>query len=327
MYKPKVLLINPTIQREGIELLKEKADIILAPDGKEETLIKFLSSKYNIKAVITRVETINSKILKSSQKLEVIGQHGVGVDNIDIEEATKRGIFVVNAPNSNCMSVAEHIIMLVLALSRTLIIADRAVRNGYWQYREDNIPIELNGKNFLSIGFGKIAREVAKKLKIAFNVNVITYDPYISAEEMNFLGVQRCNNLFDGLKVADYVSLHVPYNKETHHLIDKKELKVMKSNSFLINCARGKVINPNALFNALKNNSIAGAALDALYYEPPDPSDPLLKLDNIIFTPHFAGDTIEAKKRCSIELVKGVLEVLAGQIPSSLVNPKAIEYR
>lgn len=327
MYKPKVLLIKPTIQPEGVKLLKEKADIVMAPDGKEDTLIKFLSSKNDIKGIITRIEIINAKVLRSSQNLEVIGQHGVGVDNIDIEEATKRGIFVVNAPNSNYMSVAEHVIMMVLALSRTLIRADRAVRNGYWQYREHQIPVELNGKNFLCIGFGKIAKEVASKLKIAFNVNIIAYDPYISVEEMNLLGVQKCDNLLDGLKEADYVSLHVPYQKETHHLIDEEELKAMKPNSFLINCARGKIVNQIALFSALKSNSIAGAALDVLSCEPPEPSNPLLKLDNIMFTPHFAGDTIEAKRRCSIEVVKGVLKVLEGQIPNTLVNPKAIAYK
>ena len=323
MSNPKVLLIQPTIQPEGIKILEEQVEIVMAPDGDKDTLIRYLSSG-ECMGMITRVEQITEDIVRASNNLKVIGQHGVGVDNIAVEEATRKGILVVNAPSANYISVAEHVIMFALSLSRQIIKADRAVKDGYWNYREDHIPFELMGKRFLCVGFGQIGRETARKLKVAFDVQVMVYDPFVTKTSMASLGVDKCEDLQEGLANADYVSIHAPYNEKTHHLIGEKELALMKKDAYLINCSRGKIIDQEALYNTLSTHSIRGAALDVFATEPLLPDERLLQLDNVIVSPHFAGDTIEAKRRCSAQIAGEVLKVARGEVPASPVNPEVL---
>jgi D-3-phosphoglycerate dehydrogenase len=321
----KVLLFEPTIQPVGVEIISSEAQIIMAPNGDEETIISYLSAG-DISAAVTRVEKITRRVIERAYALKVIGQHGVGVDNIDVQAATENGIIVVNALTSNYVSTAEHAVMFMLALSRRLLETDVQVRKGNFQFREKFYPTEINGKILFILGLGRIGSEVAKKCRLAFNMEVLACDPKLSSVEMASIGVKKVD-LKTGLHNSDFVSIHVPLSQETSHLIGEKELSLMKKTAVLLNLSRGPVIDQNALVRALKENWIGGAGLDVFDPEPPLPDDPLLELPNVILTPHFAGDTYEAKQRCSEIIANEVLCVLKGRLPNSIVNPEVFSNR
>jgi D-3-phosphoglycerate dehydrogenase len=320
--KRMVLLVNPTIQPVGVELLKQNCRTSLAPDGAEETLIRHINESH-ADAIITRVERITERILENCPSLAVVGQHGVGVDNIDVGAATRKGVLVLNVPAANYMSVAEHTILFILALSRKLLVSDAKTRQGQWEFRNQFYPMELNGKTLLIIGLGRIGQEVARKAK-AFNLHLFGYDPFVSSEDMGLLGVQKIDDLAAGVPQADFLSIHAPLTSQTKHLINRDLLARMKSTAYVINVGRGPVVDQKALYEALTQGVIAGAALDVLTQEPPERADPLLNLENVIFTPHFAGDTKEAKHRCSLTLATEVIKVLNGASSANVVNPKAL---
>lgn len=318
-----VLLINPTIQPVGVDLLKKEFRIVMAPDGGEDTLIQYVNQN-KAEAVITRVEKITRRILESCPTLAVVGQHGVGLDNIDVAAATDNGVLVLNVPSANYMSVAEHTIMSILALSRNLLICDAKVRGNSWRiFRESYYPMEVNGKTLLIMGLGRIGQEVARKAK-AFNMRLLGYDPFVSPEDMALVGVEKVDDLLARIKEADFVSIHTPLTPSTKGLISTELLSCMKKSCYVINVGRGPVVDQKALYEALKNKVIAGAALDVLVQEPPDADEPLLKLENVIFTPHYAGDTRESKYRCSLTLATETTKVLKGNGSGNVVNPKAL---
>ncbi len=320
----KILLIHPTIQPCGVDILSSEAEIVMAPNGEEETLISFLSTG-GIAAMVVRVEKITRRMIEASRNLQVIGQHGVGVDNIDVKAATERGVLVVNAPTSNYVSTAEHAVMMMLALARNLPQADHAVRQGDFQFRERFYPMEVNGKVLFVVGLGRIGSEVARKCGLAFKMTMLGYDPYVSDFEMAALGVKKVD-LETGLRKADFVSVHVALSGQTKHLIGAKQFDLMKPTAFVVNASRGAVINQDDLVRALKEAKIAGAGLDVYDPEPPPVSDPLLGLSNVILSPHFAGDTYEAKQNCSKSVAADVLAVLAGRRPRFLINPEAVGH-
>ncbi|MCI8423776.1 MAG: hydroxyacid dehydrogenase [Lawsonibacter sp.] len=323
--KRKVLLIQPTIQPVGVEILKEHCDVYLAPDGSEETLIRCLTENA-CDAVVTRVEQITARVIEACPTLKVIGQHGVGLDNIDVQAATARGIQVLNVPDANYVSVAEHAMMFVLALSRNLRAADQAVRTGNWKFRETNIPNEVAGKTLVIVGLGTIGRDVAQKA-LAFHMNVVGFDAYVSAERMTELHVQKAQTLQQALELADFLTIHAPLTPETRGMFSTEQFRQMKKTACLINLGRGPVVDQAALAAALRDGEIAGAALDVFESEPPDAGDPLFALPNVIVTPHFGGDTIDAKRRCSQKLAETVVQALSGQTPYNLFNRKALEER
>jgi D-3-phosphoglycerate dehydrogenase len=288
--KHRVLLIEPTIQPVGVDLIKENCETFMAPDGKEETLIRCINEN-QIEGMVTRVETITRKIFESCPTLKIVAQHGVGVDNIDVAAATDHGVKVLNIPDGNYTSVAEHVMMFVLASSRTLLQADYAVRHGNWKFRETNIPHAVAEKTLLIVGLGRIGRTVAK-MAAAFDMNVMAYDPFIPADKMAELGIKKAQTLDDGLKAADYVTIQLHLTPETRGMMSTEQFKIMKKSAVLLNLSRGPVVDQSALYEALKNHEIAGAALDVLASEPPAADEPLLTLDNVIFTPHFGGDTL-----------------------------------
>ena len=319
----KVLLINPSIQPCGVEILSSGAEIVMAPDGKQETLVSHLSSG-DVSAVVTRVERITRQVIENAPGLEVVGQHGVGVDNIDVKAATDNGVLVVNVPASSFMSVAEHAVMLMLGLARRIIQSDSAVRQDDFQFRERHYPGEINGKTMFALGLGRIGAEVAKKCRLAFNMEVLAYDPYVTELEMASMGVKKVE-LDSGLRAADFVSIHLPLTNETRRIVGEREISLMKPSAFLINVSRGGVVKQDDLVAALKQEKIMGAGLDVQDPEPPKPGDPLLDLPNVILSPHFAGDTYEAKQRVSSTVAREVLTVLNGSLPKSLVNPEVFK--
>jgi len=320
--KKTVLLFHPTINESGVIYLKEQDDIevILAPDNSIDTIMEYIESADGI---IARTEYICSKIMDKGKKLKVVGENGVGVDNIDVCAATARNIAVVNAPLANYVSVAEHVVMYVLALSKRLRLGDIAVRANNFSYRDVNLPHEIANKNMFLIGFGRNARATADILIKGFGVNVSSYDPYVPREQMEKTGVKFVGNLLDGFAEADFVSLHLPSLQETRHLINKDTFDRMKGCCF-INCARGPIVDYNALYDALQDGRVAYAGLDVFDPEPPLAEDKILTLPNIICSPHMAGDTFESKQRAALAAAQGVVSVLRGQQPDFLVNKQLI---
>ena len=321
--KHPILLIEPTIQPVGVAILQRSCEVFMAPDDREETLIPLIQA-HQIEGVITRVEKISRRVIASCPSLRVIEQHGVGMDKIDIAAATEHGVKVLNVPDGNYTSVAEHIILSVLTLSRNLLLADQAVCAGNWRYRETNIPHEVAGKNLFLVGLGIIGKDAAKKA-LAFQMRVTAFDPYISREEMAALGVEKIDTLEDGLREADFLSLQVHLTPETKGLISREHFAQMKKTLCFINISRGAVVDQRALYDALKTGQIASASLDVFDPEPPEEDEPLFTLPNVILTPHVAGDTYGAKQRISKTAAEMMIRALDGEATYNWQNRAAME--
>jgi D-3-phosphoglycerate dehydrogenase len=319
--KKTICLIDPTIIPEGVEFLRARHHVIIAKNGRDDTLISCIRET-QASALIPRTEKVTRRVIENCPSLEVIGQPGSGVDNIDVAACTENGIQVVHAPFGNAVSVAEHTMMFILALSRNLTVWDVRVRRDDWYLRDTFLPMEIRGKNLFIIGLGHSGWEVAR-LARAFDMNVMGLGR-ASAVQMEARGVEKMPSLNKGLAEADFVTLHVPLTPGTRHMISCSELACMKKSAYLINVSRGDIVDPQALYEALGSRSIAGAALDVMEPEPPGPSHPLLGMDNVIFTPHLAGDTQEAKSRCVMTMVKEVDKVLRGVQPQYIKNPEVL---
>ncbi len=308
------ILISDPIKEEGIEELRKRADIDIKTDLDQKEL-KNEIKKYD--GIIVRSGTkLDGEILKNPGNLKVIGRAGVGVDNIDIPEATKKGITVINAPEASTISVAEHTLGLLLSTVRNIPQANKSVKNKKWE-KSKFIGEEVYGKTLGVFGLGRIGGEVADKAN-KLGMNVIAYDPYISDERAEELGVE-IKKKEELLKIADFVTFHMPLTDETKHMVGEKELKIMKNNSILLNVARGGIIDEKALFKALKNNEIKAAALDVFEKEPPISSN-LLDLDNIVLTPHLGASTIEAQENVALSIAKQVIDALEGKPVRNALN-------
>lgn len=316
--KHNVLLIEPTIQPNGVDYLKEHANVFLAPDGKKETLIQWMN-EHKIEAVAVRCEPIGKEIMDAVPTLKVIAMHGVGLDHIDVKEATAHKIQVLNVPDANYISVAEHTLTFILALSRSLRINDCSVRADAWYSRESRYTMEIYQKKLLIVGLGRIGKAVAKRAQ-AFDMEVMAYDGFVSKEAMDELGIRKIDVLDQGLAEADFVTLHVPLTPETNGMMSAHQFKTMKKSAYVINMGRGPVVDEDALAEALQAGEIAGAGLDVLTVEPPRPDHPLFQMDQVLFTPHIGGDTREAKRRTSDILSRTVIEALDGVVPYNWVN-------
>jgi len=314
--RKKVLIVQP-IHESGIKLLKKEVEVILAPDSSVEIVCKEIKG---IHAAIVRTAPFTREIIECADKLEVIGRHGVGVDNIDIKAASERGIPVVHTPNANMVSVAEHTMGFILALAKRLVISDKATRQGNFALREEFAASDLEGKTLGIIGAGRVGSTLAKKCKAAFNMKVLAYDPYLSAEKIKKIGANLCHNLSELLRNSDFVSVHVPFTKDTRDLIGERELRLMKPTAFLINVGRGRIVDEKALAKALREEWIAGAASDVFSQEPPDPDNPLLKIENIILSPHMAALSKECVIRMATGAAQGVLDVLRGNKAKYIAN-------
>lgn len=273
--------------------------------------------------ILARTAHYPAAVLRAGTHLKVIGRHGVGVDNIDIEAATELGIYVTNAPESNAGSVAEHTIGLIIAAARHFVQCDAALRCGNFEIRNQLFGNDIEGKVLGLIGVGRVGRLVARKAARGLSMKVIGYDPFIDPALVP--EVEFTESIENVLKNADFVSLHLPVNDKTKGLIDKIRLLKMKPSAYLINVARGGIVRENDLVEILSENRIAGAALDVFAEEPPSPSNPLLKLDNVTVTPHNAALTRECMDRMAVHAAQGIDEVLAGRTPTWPVNKPKVK--
>ena len=308
------ILVTDVIAEEAMELLKKNHEVTFK-DITGEELAREIAPYH---ALMVRSGTkVTAEAINNAENLIVIGRAGIGVDNIDVKAATRNGIKVVNSPTGATISVAELTIGHMISIARRLPKADRTTRAGEWAKKKLK-GVELNGKILGLIGCGNIGRVVAKYAR-ALNMSVIGYDPYISKEKLEEEGIEKVESVGEVMERADFISIHVPHTPETHHLINEEMLSKMKTSAYIINCARGGVVDEKALYNALKENKIAGAALD-VYEEEPAKNNPLFELDNAVFTPHIGASTKEGQIRAGTICAEQILKVLEGKEPDFWVN-------
>jgi len=316
----KVLFMQP-IYPTGVEWLKGKVEFAEPPkDAYDPESVKRAVAE--AQGVIVRVAPFTGEMVRAAPRLEVIGRYGVGVDNVDVDTATRLGIPVVYTPLGNYESVAESAIGMMLALAKKLPEADRASRSGNYQARLSFIAMELRGKVLGVVGLGRVGGRVAEIAGRGLEMKTVTYDPYIPQERAASLRAELVDNLDDLLRRADIVTLHTPLTPETRHLIGGRELALMKPTAFLINTARGAVVDEAALIEALREGRIAGAGLDVFEPEPPRPDNPLFAMENVILAPHVAAHTTEALGRVSLTVCQQVYKVLSGERPDFIANPE-----
>jgi D-3-phosphoglycerate dehydrogenase len=315
--KPKVLLVQE-IHEAGVDLLKQEVEVIMPKSTKPEDIKAAIKE---CAGVIVRNQKLTKDIIEAAPNLKVIGRHGAGFDNIDLQAAADKGLPVVYAPGSNNISVAEGAVGLMLALAKKIPEADNKLKKeNDFQFRVRVRTLELNQKTLGLIGFGQIARHVCQICKFGFNMNVITYDKFISPEIPKEYGVKLVDDLDVLLSQSDFVSLHVPSTPETFQLINQETLKKMKKTAFLINTARGPVVDEKALIKALTQKEIAGAGLDVFDPEPPNADNPLFTMNNVVLSPHMCAHTDEGLKRMAVMVVHGVLDVLNDRSPQYVAN-------
>jgi D-3-phosphoglycerate dehydrogenase len=316
MNAKRVLLVQP-IHDNGVNMLKEAGFEVMFASSPDPQ--KVANQIKGIDGVIVRTAPFPKQIIEKADKLQVIGRHGTGVDNIDLVEASKRAIYVVNTPYANQTSVAEHTISFILALAKRLKSIDQATRTGHFKIREEFSSIDVDGKVLGILGFGKIGSTVAGKCKAAFNMRILVHDPYLSQEKAQQAAVEL-TDLPTLLKESDFVSIHAPLNPETRGLIGAKELRMMKPTAFIINMARGPLWDEKALAIALRDGWIKGAATDVFVNEPPEKDNPLLGLENILLSPHMSALTAECVVRMATGAAQGVIDVLQERRPQYIAN-------
>jgi D-3-phosphoglycerate dehydrogenase len=312
------ILVSDSIAEEGINVLRSEADVDIKLKLKPNELISIIP---DYDALVVRSETkVTAEVIEAGKKLQVIGRAGIGVDNIDLEAATRHGVVVVNAPAGNAVATAEHAIALLLALARHIPQAYSRLKAGEWR-REGFIGTEVRNKILGIIGLGRVGSEVARLAK-GLEMKLIVYDPFVSAEKGRHLGVELVS-LEELLRRSDFITVHVPLTEATRGLIGKKELALVKPTVRIINAARGGVIDEEALYRALEEGRVAGAAIDVFSKEPAT-DNILLKSDKVIATPHLGASTAEAQTSVAVDVAEQILAVLKGQSARYAVNAPLI---
>ncbi len=311
------VVIPQDITDAGKDFLKEKGyEIIVGGGAVDLDSIKKLVAPAD--AVLLRTAPFPAEAIDAAPNLKVIGRHGIGTDNIDVAHCTKKGVWVTFAPQSNAASVAEHTIGFLIAAAHNLAFMDKSTRAGDWEVRNKRKGTDLQGKTLGVIGLGRIGRSVAEKCIAAFGMKVLGYDVFLKPEQ--YPAGASPASVEEIFSRSDFVTLHVPATPETRGLINAKNLGLMKKTAFIVNCARGEVANEKDLYDALRNNRIAGAAIDVFEQEPPAKDNPLFSLDNIMVTPHNAALTYESMDRMGLHAAMGIHAVLSGATPEWPVN-------
>ena len=317
MKPPRILVADPISQRGMEELARDGALEVTAQLGLPEAeLIKLIPE---FSGLVVRSETkVTAAVLEAGAKLRVVGRAGVGVDNVDVETATRRGVIVMNAPGGNTVSTAEHAFSLLLCAARKLPQADAMVRNGKWG-RKELQGVELYNKTLGIIGMGRIGSELSRRA-IAFGMRVLAFDPYLSATRARTLQVELVDDLGELLKAADFITLHTPLTPETRHLLNVARLSQTRRGVRIINCARGGLIDETALAEALHSGQVAGAALDVFETEPLPPDSVLRQAPNLVLTPHLGASTAEAQESVGIEIAQSIRAALLDGTIRNAVN-------
>ncbi len=312
--KQKKVLITDDVSEEGIEILRKEAQVDVKVGLEPEKIIAIIG---DYEALVVRSQTmVKADIIEAGKKLQVIARAGVGIDNVDVEAATRYGVVVVNAPTGNTVSAAEHAIALLLASARNIPQANKVLKTGVWR-RDDFMGTELRGKTLGIIGLGNVGSEVAKRAQ-GFEMRLLGSDPLVSEEYAQKLRVELVD-LKQLLRESDFITLHLPLTAQTRGIIGAKELAQCKPSVRIINCARGGLINEEALVKAMKEKKVAGAAIDVFEKEPVTESI-LFGVDNIIVTPHLGASTTEAQVLAARDVAEQIVDVFRGQPARSAIN-------
>jgi phosphoglycerate dehydrogenase-like enzyme len=328
--KKRVLLSKPLhYVAQADEALRQKAEVIMSLAPTEEAMLPLVG---DVHAIIAHGAGISAKMIQSAPHLEVISTPQIGFDRIDVAAATKAGIPVVTNAGLSPGTAAEFVMGLMIALTRHVVRADRDLRlKKNWSARlpyveaSQDMGIELRGATIGLVGLGSIGSTLAALLKAAFAARILAYDPWVSQEKMAAQKVEKREDLLAMAKEVDILSLHVALTPQTRHLIDESLLRAMKSRAYLVNCARGEIVDEKVLIKALQEQWIAGAAVDVFEDEPVSSQNPLFSLPNVITTPHIAGISIQSSEERIILVVKRLLAALAGEKPQGLANPEVWE--
>ncbi|MEM2921734.1 MAG: D-glycerate dehydrogenase [Candidatus Bathyarchaeia archaeon] len=329
MVQYKVYVTSNEVPEKALQILRSIAEVRINPkDGppSRETLLKEVADVDGLFCLLT--ERVDAELMNVAKKLRVVANMAVGYDNINVQEATRRGIVVTNTPGVLTETVADLTMGLILAIARRIVEADRYVRSGKWVISWTPMMMvgsDVYGKTLGIYGLGRIGSAVARRAK-GFNMKVIYYDVIRNTELEKILGIEYMP-LEDVLKECDYFSIHVPLLPETWHSIGEKQLALMKSSAFLVNTSRGPVVDEKALIKALQEKRIAGAALDVHEKEPIDLANPLLKMDNVILLPHIGSASIETRTAMAVMAAESIASVLKGEVPPNILNRDALKAR
>ena len=324
MSKPKVLVSDP-ISQTGVDALAEGGhlDVTFQPGLPHDELLKIIP---DYAALVVRSQTkVGADVIAAAKNLKAVGRAGVGVDNVDVDAATRRGIVVMNTPGGNTVSTAEHAFSLLVSVARKIPQADASVKSGQWD-RKSFQGVELNSKTLAILGMGRIGTEVAKRA-LAFGMRVLAYDPYLSEARAKTLQVELVENLEDALPHADFVTMHMPLTDETKHMLNAARLAKLKKGARIVNCARGGLIDEQALADALASGHVAGAAIDVFEQEPPAAENPLRHAPNVVFTPHLGASTAEAQESVGIEIAHAIRAALLDGTINNAVNAPSVDAK
>lgn len=322
MPRHKVICIQQ-LHPEGMKILNSRDDLeIIVPESVDPaTWGNFLPGA---EALVVRLSKITREMIEAAPRLKIISRHGVGCDNIDVKTATENGVIVATVGEANAPSVVEHTITLMLALAKRVTEFDRAVRDGDYMRKMKLEAQDVSGRTILIIGLGRIGSRLAKVCN-ALGLECLGVDPAYSADQIKAMGCEPVSDFRSALPRADFVTVHTPLQDDTRNLIGARELAAMKPTAYLINCARGGIVNEAALLDAVNSRRIMGAGLDVQVDEPPKPNDPLLTCDRIVLTPHSATSTGETMVRMAKAVAQNVLDQVDGKLPPSHVfNPEVL---
>jgi D-3-phosphoglycerate dehydrogenase len=311
------VLITDHIDEEGVEILKSGGDIeVDIKAGIKNSELKPIIGNYD--AIITRSgTTVTKDLLENPGKLKIIGRAGVGLDNVDIEAASKKGIIVMNAPTGNTLAATELTMAMMLATARKVPAANESLKKGEWN-RKKFMGLQLYDKTLGIVGLGRIGSNVAQRAK-SFGMKIISYDPYIKKSKADVLGVELYDSLEKLLKEVDIITFHTPLTKETYNMVTAKEISLMKDGVIIINCARGGIVNEKDLYDAAKSGKVRGVGIDVFEKEPPE-NNPLLTLENVFVTPHIGANTAEGQKGVAVIIAEQIVNALHGKSYMNAVN-------
>lgn len=322
--KRKVLLPQP-IEQESVDyLLKNGCELIVCEKCEYEEVAEKIK---DAEALVLRTGIkITEDLLKHAENLKIISRTGGGVDNIDLKASTAKGIIVTSSIGANTSSVIEHTIALILTLAKRIPIMDQAVRAGNFKIRYQNLSVDIRDKILGIVGFGRIGSGLAEICRNSFHMKIIAHDDYLPDRvKKQYREWVDFTTLDTVVEQSDFISIHIPLTESTRGIINIDKLKKMKKSAIIINTSRGEVISEKDLIEALEKNYIAGAGLDVFENEPVEKNNPLLKMDNVVLTPHSAALTRECTVRMALEAVKRVVKYFNGEIPENIANPEALK--
>ncbi len=322
----KTVLLPQPIEEEAVKALEMAGcEVVTAADPSPETVKPLLAGVHGI--VLRTGIRITPELLSHSDALEIVARTGGGLDNVDVPAATERGVVVTSNLGVNTSSVVEHVLAFMLAIAKQLPLMNREVRKGNFGIRYRNLPGDVRGKTLGVIGFGRIGSELGRCCEKLFGMKVIAHDPFLPPDiKKTHEAWVRFLKLRELCSESDVISVHVPLTEATRNMVGERELSLMKPDTILINTSRGSLVDETALYNVLKDRKILGAGLDVFSEEPPPADHPLLKLDNLLVTPHSAALTRECVIRMATEAAACVIDLFEGRRPKNIANPQVLDH-